>query len=295
MPGSANAETASRVDTQVGSSRPDNELQDGYHIRLTCPICTASSELKPVTMTGGQGRGSIFSSARGGASSQPPQEQLGDSCEGVAAGAPPSCLRRNPAVSEAEGTTAAAAAPTVDDANEIAGGARRASGFQRKPSAGVGASEASASASTRKDPGSGLGDGGGGGEGGTEAASGGRQRGATATTATAETSKSSTKNSIATNRDDRDDRKGTPIGAEKILEDGEDDRGVGRTEAEGALCLSKEGPAGVSKGVEGDGDGGQRVDEASFWCPPFRVRARYCGVLVLRFFFDPLIYAQLWP
>lgn len=37
--------------------------QEGYHNPLTCPACKASSELEPVTLKGGSGRGSMFSTA----------------------------------------------------------------------------------------------------------------------------------------------------------------------------------------------------------------------------------------
>lgn len=36
-------------------------LEDGYHNRLTCTICSSGAELRPVTLTGGWGRGSMFS------------------------------------------------------------------------------------------------------------------------------------------------------------------------------------------------------------------------------------------
>ncbi|CAM9691484.1 unnamed protein product, partial [Pylaiella littoralis] len=35
-------------------------LEDGYHNRLTCTICSSGAELRPVTLTGGWGRGSVF-------------------------------------------------------------------------------------------------------------------------------------------------------------------------------------------------------------------------------------------
>lgn len=45
--------------THEPPSRSLGKLQDGYHNRFTCPACTAGEELKPVTLTGGWGRGSV--------------------------------------------------------------------------------------------------------------------------------------------------------------------------------------------------------------------------------------------
>lgn len=55
-PGVDKGERTDRASPSVSFSA----LEDGYHNRLTCAICNAGAELRPVTLTGGSGRGSKF-------------------------------------------------------------------------------------------------------------------------------------------------------------------------------------------------------------------------------------------